>query len=288
MFLVVKDLNKAYGTKENKINVLKDINFSLEKGSLCTLLGPSGSGKSTLLNAIGGLEKIDSGSIVINEFEISNLKQKDLSNFRRKYLGFIFQFYNLIPDLTVIENIQVGSFIHNNPMDIEKLIEDLGLWEHRNKYPRQLSGGQQQRCAIGRALIKKPEILLCDEPTGALDYKTSKDILSLLQKINKKYGREVVKLELKDEYYNMGEIIKDHMYVVDIAKQAMENLGIKPLIKPIRGGTDGSKISFMGLPTPNIFAGGENFHGKYEFVALESMEKATDVIVEIVKLNAER
>ena len=113
-------------------------------------------------------------------------------------------------------------------------------------------------------------------------------VKELVEKINKKYGREVVKLELKDEYYNMGEIIKDHMYVVDIAKQAMENLGIKPIIKPIRGGTDGSKISFMGLPTPNIFAGGENFHGKYEFVALESMEKATDVIVEIVKLNAER
>jgi len=113
-------------------------------------------------------------------------------------------------------------------------------------------------------------------------------VKGLVEKVNKKYGKEVVKLELKDEYYNMGEIIKDHMYVVDIAKQAMENLGIKPLIKAIRGGTDGSKISFMGLPTPNIFAGGENFHGKYEFVALESMEKATDVIVEIVKLNAER
>ena len=113
-------------------------------------------------------------------------------------------------------------------------------------------------------------------------------VKELVEKVNKKHGREVVKLELKDEYYNMGEIIKDHMYVVDIAKQAMENLGIKPLIKAIRGGTDGSKISFMGLPTPNIFAGGENFHGKYEFVALESMEKATDVIVEIVKLNAER
>jgi len=113
-------------------------------------------------------------------------------------------------------------------------------------------------------------------------------VKELVEKVNKKYGKEVVKLELKDEYYNMGEIIKDHMYVVDIAKQAMENLGIKPLIKAIRGGTDGSKISFMGLPTPNIFAGGENFHGKYEFVALESMEKATDVIVEIIKLNAER
>ena len=207
MFLVVKDLNKAYGTKENKINVLKDINFSLEKGSLCTLLGPSGSGKSTLLNAIGGLEKIDSGSIVINEFEISNLKQKDLSNFRRKYLGFIFQFYNLIPDLTVIENIQVGSFIHNNPMDIEKLIKDLGLWERRNKYPRQLSGGQQQRCAIGRALIKKPEILLCDEPTGALDYKTSKDILSLLQKINKKYETTIIIATHNEEITKMANII---------------------------------------------------------------------------------
>ena len=113
-------------------------------------------------------------------------------------------------------------------------------------------------------------------------------VKELVEKVNKKYGREVVKLELKDEYYNMGEIIKDHMYVVDIAKQSMENLGIKPLIKAIRGGTDGSKISFMGWPTPNIFAGAENFHGKYEFVALESMEKATDVIVEIVKLNAER
>ena len=207
MFLVVKDLNKAYGTKENKINVLKDINFSLEKGSLCTLLGPSGSGKSTLLNAIGGLEKIDSGSIVINEFEISNLKQKDLSNFRRKYLGFIFQFYNLIPDLTVIENIQVGSFIHNNPMDIEKLIKDLGLWGHRNKCPRQLSGGQQQRCAIGRALIKKPEILLCDEPTGALDYKTSKDILSLLQKINKKYETTIIIATHNEEITKMANII---------------------------------------------------------------------------------
>ncbi|AME08965.1 MULTISPECIES: ABC transporter ATP-binding protein [Gemella] len=207
MFLVVKNLNKAYGTKENRINILKDINFSLEKGTLCTLLGPSGSGKSTLLNAIGGLEKIDSGSIIINEFEVSNLKQKDLTNFRRKYLGFVFQFYNLIPDLTVTENIQVGSFIHNNPMDIEKLIKDLSLWEHRNKYPRQLSGGQQQRCAIGRALIKKPEILLCDEPTGALDYKTSKDILSLLQKINKEHKTTIIIATHNEEITKMSNTI---------------------------------------------------------------------------------
>lgn len=206
MFLVVKNLNKSYGTNENKISVLKDINFSLEKGVLCTLLGPSGSGKSTLLNAIGGLEKIDSGSIVINKYEILSLKQNALSNFRRKYLGFIFQFYNLIPDLTVTENIQVGSFIHNDPIDIEKLIKDLGLWEHKNKYPRQLSGGQQQRCAIGRALIKKPEILLCDEPTGALDYKTSKDILSLLQRINKEYETTIILATHNEEITKMSNI----------------------------------------------------------------------------------
>ena len=206
MFLVVKNLNKSYGTNENKISVLKNINFSLKKGALCTLLGPSGSGKSTLLNAIGGLEKINSGSIEINEYEISSLKQNALSNFRRKYLGFIFQFYNLIPDLTVTENIQVGSFIHNDPMDIEKLIKDLGLWEHKNKYPRQLSGGQQQRCAIGRALIKKPEILLCDEPTGALDYKTSKDILSLLQRINKEYKTTIILATHNEEITKMSNI----------------------------------------------------------------------------------
>jgi hypothetical protein len=206
MFLVVKNLNKSYGTNENKISVLKDINFSLEKGVLCTLLGPSGSGKSTLLNAIGGLEKIDSGSIEINKYEILSLKQNALSNFRRKYLGFIFQFYNLIPDLTVTENIQVGSFIHNDPIDIEKLIKDLGLWEHKNKYPRQLSGGQQQRCAIGRALIKKPEILLCDEPTGALDYKTSKDILSLLQRINKEYETTIILATHNEEITKMSNI----------------------------------------------------------------------------------
>ena len=170
-------------------------------------MGPSGSGKSTLLNAVGGLEKIDSGSIIINECEISGLKQNALSNFRRKYLGFIFQFYNLIPDLTVTENIQVGSFIHNDPMDIEKLIKDLGLWEHKNKYPRQLSGGQQQRCAIGRALIKKPEILLCDEPTGALDYKTSKDILSLLQRINKEYETTIILATHNEEITKMSNII---------------------------------------------------------------------------------
>ena len=206
MFLVVKNLNKSYGTNENKISVLKDMNFSLEKGVLCTLLGPSGSGKSTLLNAIGGLEKIDSGSIVINEYEILSLKQNALSNFRRNYLGFIFQFYNLIPDLTVTENIQVGSFIHNDPIDIEKLIKDLGLWEHKNKYPRQLSGGQQQRCAIGRALIKKPEILLCDEPTGALDYKTSKDILSLLQRINNEYKTTIILATHNEEITKMSNI----------------------------------------------------------------------------------
>ena len=198
----IKNLKKSYG----KLEVLKGIDTEIKEGEVISIIGPSGSGKSTLLNAIGGLEKIDSGSIEINECEISSLKQNALSNFRRKYLGFIFQFYNLIPDLTVTENIQVGSFIHNDPMDIEKLIKDLGLWEHKNKYPRQLSGGQQQRCAIGRALIKKPEILLCDEPTGALDYKTSKDILSLLQRINKEYKTTIILATHNEEITKMSNI----------------------------------------------------------------------------------
>ncbi len=143
-----------------------------------------------------------------------------------KFHHHFFQFYNLIPDLTVTENIQVGSFIHNDPMDIEKLIKDLGLWEHKNKYPRQLSGGQQQRCAIGRALIKKPEILLCDEPTGALDYKTSKDILSLLQRINNEYKTTIILATHNEEITKMSNIIirlKDGIISQEIKNQKILN-----------------------------------------------------------------
>lgn len=188
MFIEVNDIKKSYGEGGSYVQVLKGVTTGIEKGQICAILGPSGSGKSTLLNTIGGLDTIDSGSIKISNIEITKLNSKELSLYRRNYLGFIFQFYNLVPNLTVKENIQVCEYLTKTPLDINELLEILGLTEHQKKFPSQLSGGQQQRCAIARALIKNPELLLCDEPTGALDYQASREILMLIEKINKKYG----------------------------------------------------------------------------------------------------
>ncbi|AJD30025.1 MULTISPECIES: ABC transporter ATP-binding protein [Clostridium] len=188
MFLDVRDIKKSYGGVENSTQILNGISLGVERGQMCVILGPSGSGKSTLLNTIGGLDGVDEGQIVVDGLDISKLKSKELSLYRRNYLGFIFQFYNLVPNLTLRENIQVCEYLSKESLDLDELLEVLGIKEHKNKFPSQLSGGQQQRCAIGRALIKNPKLLLCDEPTGALDYKTSKEILILLEEINKKYG----------------------------------------------------------------------------------------------------
>lgn len=188
MYLEVKELKKIYGNSSNTVQVLKGVTLSVEKGQMCVIQGTSGSGKSTLLNCIGGLESIDSGSVKVDGKEISSLVPAELSDYRRDNLGFIFQFYNLVPNLTVKENIKVCEFLSENPLDIDELLHILGLAEHQRKFPSQLSGGQQQRCAIARALIKNPKLLLCDEPTGALDSETSRDILVLLEKINEKYG----------------------------------------------------------------------------------------------------
>ena len=188
MYLEVKDLKKSYGAGEGYVQVLRGITKGVEQGDMCVIQGTSGSGKSTLLNCIGGLDTIDSGSVIVDGKEIAGLSQTSLSEYRRDNLGYIFQFYNLVPNLTVRENIQVCEYLTENPLDMEELLETLGLTAHQNKFPSQLSGGQQQRCAIARALIKNPKLLLCDEPTGALDSKTSRDILVLLEKINEKYG----------------------------------------------------------------------------------------------------
>ena len=192
MFLEVRNLIKSYGENDNNVKVLDDISLDIEKGEICSLLGPSGSGKSTLLNLIGGLESADGGDIIIDSLTISKLRDKELGEYRRHELGFIFQFYNLIPDLSVKENIEIGSAIVSDSMDLKELISALGLEDQCDKLPNQLSGGQQQRCAIGRALIKKPALLICDEPTGALDYKTSKEILTLICDINKKYDTTII------------------------------------------------------------------------------------------------
>ena len=174
MYLEVKDLKKSYGAGEGFVQVLKGITTGVEQGDMCVIQGTSGSGKSTCLNCIGGLDTIDSGSVKVDGKEIAGLSQTELSEYRRDNLGYIFQFYNLVPNLTVRENIQVCEYLTKTPLDMDDLLETLGLTGHQNKFPSQLSGGQQQRCAIARALIKNPKLLLCDEPTGALDSKTSR------------------------------------------------------------------------------------------------------------------
>lgn len=209
MFLEVSNIRKSYGVGDNRVEILKGINLAIKQGTITTILGPSGSGKSTLLNVIGGLETIDSGKIVIDNNEISKLNSIGLSKYRRDILGFIFQFYNLVPNLTVTENIEVCEYLTKAPLDKNELIKVLGLWERRGKFPNQLSGGQQQRTAIARALIKNPKLLLCDEPTGALDYSTSKDILQLLENVNKKYGTTIIIVTHNDAIQYMShKVIK--------------------------------------------------------------------------------
>ena len=191
-YLVVDGLKKHYGDGEARVQVLDGITTTVNRGEVCVMLGPSGSGKSTFLNLIGGLEDADGGTISVAGCELTALSSKDLGEYRRRELGFVFQFYNLVPDLTIKENIEVTAHLSKNPLPMEELLRSLGLWEHRNKFPRQVSGGQQQRCAIGRALVKNPGLILCDEPTGALDYKTSIEVLELMERVNQKYGCTLV------------------------------------------------------------------------------------------------
>ena len=191
-YLVVNGLKKHYGDGEARVQVLDGITTTVNKGEVCVMLGPSGSGKSTFLNLIGGLEDADGGTISVDGCELTSLSDKALGEYRRRELGFVFQFYNLVPDLTIKENIEVTAHLSSNPLPMEDLLRSLGLWEHRNKFPRQVSGGQQQRCAIGRALVKNPGLILCDEPTGALDYKTSKEVLELMERVNHEYGCTLV------------------------------------------------------------------------------------------------
>ena len=191
-YLIVEGLAKHYGDGEARMQVLDGITTTVNRGEICVMLGPSGSGKSTFLNLIGGLEGADGGTISVGGCKLTALSSKDLGEYRRRELGFVFQFYNLVPDLTIKENIEVTAHLSKNPLNVDNLLRSLGLYEHRNKFPRQVSGGQQQRCAIGRALVKNPGLLLCDEPTGALDYKTSKEILQLMEDVNRTYGCTII------------------------------------------------------------------------------------------------
>lgn len=205
VFLEIKGIKKHFGEGESRVEVLKGIDIEIEKGEICVLLGPSGSGKSTLLNIIGGIDAADEGYISINGEKTADMNEKALTLYRRKHLGYIFQMYNLIPNLNIKENVEVGAYLSDNPLDVDDLLKTLDLYEHRHKLPNQLSGGQQQRTAIGRAIVKNPDILLCDEPTGALDYNTSKEILQLIEDVNKKYGNTVIMVTHNDAIKNMAD-----------------------------------------------------------------------------------
>lgn len=231
MFLEIHELRKSFGAGENRTEVLKGLDFSVEKGEICVLLGPSGSGKSTLLNIIGGIDEADGGYISINGEKMEEMKEKALTEYRRRHLGYVFQMYNLIPNLNVKENIEVGAYLSDRPLDIDDLLHTLGLYEHRHKLPNQLSGGQQQRTSIGRAIVKNPDILLCDEPTGALDYHTSKEILKLIEDVNQKYGNTVIMVTHNDAIKNMadrvvklrdGQIRKNYVNETKIAAGDLE------------------------------------------------------------------
>lgn len=192
MFLAVKDVTKSYGSGETKFNALNNVSFEVEKGEIAAILGPSGSGKSTLLNVVGGIDNVDSGEVSVDGRDITKLNDQELTDYRRDFVGFVFQFYNLIPNLTVYENIEVAQDISKNSIDIERVLKAVDLGDKVNSFPSQLSGGEQQRVSIARAIVKNPQLLLCDEPTGALDFATSKEILKLIQDINKEFNTTVL------------------------------------------------------------------------------------------------
>jgi putative ABC transport system ATP-binding protein len=192
MFIEVSNLKKSYTTGLVKTEVLKGIGMKLDKGEIGVILGPSGSGKSTLVNIIGGIDRGDSGRVIVDGAEINNLNDDKLTDYRREDIGFIFQFYNLIPNLTVGENIEVVSNISKSSLNINEVLAAVEMEDKKQRFPRELSGGEQQRVSIARAVVKNPKLLLCDEPTGALDYLTSRSILQLLQQVNKKYGTTIL------------------------------------------------------------------------------------------------
>lgn len=226
-FIEVKNLCKKYTMGENEIVANNDINFSIEEGELVIILGASGAGKSTLLNLIGGMDIADSGAIIVDENDITKLSEKELTKFRRYDIGFVFQFYNLIPNLTAIENVELASHITKDARDPYEVMVEVGLKDRINNFPAQLSGGEQQRVAIARALAKNPKILLCDEPTGALDYKTGKSILKLLQKICKENKKTVIIITHNSLIQDMAD------RVIEIADSKVRTIKINDIPKSI-------------------------------------------------------
>ena len=230
-YIEFQNVKKIYKMGDVKIKALNGADFSIEKGEFAVIAGASGAGKSTILNLMGGMDTATTGKIIVDKENVSKFSAKKLTTYRRYDIGFVFQFYNLIQNLTVRENIEVGAYLSDRPLDVDELLHTLGLFEHQRKLPNQLSGGQQQRTAIGRAIVKNPDILLCDEPTGALDYNTSKEILKLIEQVNQKYGNTIIMVTHNDAIKNMadrvvklrdGQIRKNYVNETKIAAADLE------------------------------------------------------------------
>ena len=222
MFIQMQHAKKSYGKGESEVHALDDTELALEQGKIYVILGPSGSGKSTMLNMLGGLDSLDSGSITVDGKEISKLKSGELTKYRRSDVGFVFQFYNLIPDLTVKENIQVVSDIAKEPLPLDEVMQAVDIEKYKDRFPNELSGGQQQRVAIARAIIKNPKLLLCDELTGALDSKTSKNVLKFVEKVNAQFGTTVAIITHNEVIAGMADgviRIKDGKVVANIVNE---------------------------------------------------------------------
>lgn len=231
MFVQVENLKKSYKTGDIKTDVLEGVGMELEKGEIGVILGPSGSGKSTLMNILGGIDRCDAGKVVVDGIDITSLKDDKLTDYRRENIGFVFQFYNLIPNLTVGENIEVVSNISKSPLDTDEVLKAVGMLDKKRRFPKELSGGEQQRVSIARAVVKNPKLLLCDEPTGALDYTTSREILKLLQKINKEFGTTILMIthntaisEMANRVYRVrsGEIVEMNINETIIPAERIE------------------------------------------------------------------
>ena len=229
--ITIRNISRGYGQGESAVKALDDVSLDISKGEVCVILGPSGSGKSTLLNMIGGLDRVDSGSITVDGLEITSLNKKQLTDYRREKLGMVFQAYNLIPELNVIENVRVVKDIAKEPLDETELLQVLGLEKHLTHFPSELSGGQQQRCSIARALVKNPALLLCDELTGALDSASTREVLKVLQAINERYNTTIIMITHDERISGMADRlvrIRDGKVVENNVKTKLkaEELGI--------------------------------------------------------------